>query len=103
MKRLLTILLAGFFFISTTGIAQDVDKSVLNWYNGSKFGMSTDLAYKKLLAGKTSATVVVAVIDSGVDIEHEDLKGKIWTNTDEIAGNNLDDDNNGYIDDIHGW
>ena len=47
--------------------------------------------------------VIVAVIDSGVDIDHEDLEGVIWTNTDEIPGNGKDDDNNGYIDDIHGW
>src|SRR5690606_8809156 len=44
-----------------------------------------------------------AVIDSGVDIEHEDLQGKIWTNTREIAGNGVDDDRNGYVDDVHGW
>ncbi len=103
MKQLSTILLAAFFSVTTTGIGQEVDKKILNWYNGSKFGMSTDLAYKKLLAGKTSTTVIVAVIDSGVDIEHEDLQGKIWTNTDEIPGNKIDDDKNGYIDDVHGW
>jgi len=43
------------------------------------------------------------VIDGGVDIDHEDLQGKIWVNEDEIPGNNIDDDNNGYIDDVHGW
>jgi subtilisin family serine protease len=47
--------------------------------------------------------VIVAVIDSGVDIEHEDLKNVIWVNKDEIPNNGKDDDNNGYIDDIHGW
>ena len=52
---------------------------------------------------KESKTVIVGVIDSGVDIEHEDLDGKIWVNSGEIAGNGIDDDNNGYIDDIHGW
>ncbi|MBI3134325.1 MAG: S8 family peptidase [Bacteroidetes bacterium] len=103
MKRISTILLAGLFFLTTTGIGQEVNKKVLNWYNGAKFGMSTDVAYEKLLAGKTSTTVVVAVIDSGVDIEHEDLQGKIWTNTDEIPDNNIDDDKNGYVDDVHGW
>jgi subtilisin family serine protease len=88
---------------ATTSIAQELDKGVKNWYNGAKYGMSTDVAYAKLLAGKKSNTVVVAVIDSGVDIEHEDLKGRIWINTDEIPNNNLDDDNNGYIDDVNGW
>ncbi len=47
--------------------------------------------------------VVVAIIDSGVDIDHEDLRGNIWTNPDEIPGNGKDDDGDGYVDDIHGW
>ncbi len=66
-------------------------------------GMSVDKAYAELLAGKTSRTVIVAVIDSGIDIEHEDLDGVVWTNTKEIKGNGKDDDKNGYVDDIHGW
>ena len=67
-------------------------------------GVSVDKTYQTLLKGKKPArTVIVAVIDSGVDIEHEDLEGKIWTNEDEIAGNNIDDDGNGYVDDVHGW
>ena len=66
-------------------------------------GMSVDRAYNELLKGRKGKTVIVGVIDSGVDIEHEDLKDVIWTNKDEIAGNGKDDDNNGYIDDIHGW
>ena len=83
--------------------SQEVDKKILNWYNGKKYGMSTDKAYKKLLAGRKAETVIVAVLDSGVDIEHEDLKDIIWTNKDEIPGNGIDDDNNGYIDDVDGW
>ncbi len=74
----------------------------LNWYNGEGLGMKTDKAYK-LLKGRTPQTVVVAVIDSGMDIEHEDLQGKIWVNTKEIPKNGKDDDGNGYIDDVHGW
>ncbi|MFN7161300.1 MAG: S8 family serine peptidase [Candidatus Gracilibacteria bacterium] len=50
-----------------------------------------------------SPSVVVAVIDSGVNINHEDLNGNIWQNTKEIPGNGLDDDKNGYTDDINGW
>lgn len=47
--------------------------------------------------------VVVAVIDSGVDINHEDLEDNIWVNPKEVAGNGIDDDRNGYVDDVHGW
>jgi subtilisin family serine protease len=64
--------------------------------------MYTEKAYK-FLKKKKSQTVIVGVIDSGVDIEHKDLEGQIWINEDEIAGNGIDDDNNGYIDDVHGW
>lgn len=66
-------------------------------------GMSVDKAYAELLKGKKGVKVIVAVVDSGVDIDHEDLKAVIWTNKKEIAGNGIDDDKNGYIDDIHGW
>ena len=83
-------------------------KAPKNWFNldlkESKIpGVSTEKSYKLLLKGKKSSTVIVAVIDSGVDVEHEDLKGKIWINPKEIAGNGKDDDGNGYIDDINGW
>jgi subtilisin family serine protease len=66
-------------------------------------GMSVDKAYNEVIKNKKGTKVIVAVIDSGIDIEHEDLKNVIWRNTDEIAGNGKDDDNNGFIDDIHGW
>ncbi len=66
-------------------------------------GMSVDKAYAELLKGKTGKKVIVGIVDSGVDIEHEDLKGMIWTNPKEIAGNGIDDDKNGFIDDVHGW
>jgi subtilisin family serine protease len=66
-------------------------------------GMSVNRAYSELLKGKQGQQVIVAVIDSGIDIEHEDLKNVIWTNPKEIAGNGKDDDKNGYIDDVHGW
>lgn len=99
MKKAFLALIFGAVTISFGRAPQ----KVMNWYNGSKFGMHTDKAYNKLLAGKKSTPVIVAVIDSGVDIEHEDLKGHIWTNKDEIPANGIDDDNNGFIDDVHGW
>jgi cell wall-associated protease len=66
-------------------------------------GVSTEKTYSTLLKDKPSKTVLVAVIDSGIDIDHEDLKDIVWTNEGEIAGNGIDDDKNGYIDDVHGW
>ncbi len=66
-------------------------------------GVSADRAYNTVLKGKPSRTVLVAVIDSGIDIEHEDLKDIIWVNADEIPNNGIDDDKNGYVDDVHGW
>jgi len=83
-------------------------KAPKNWFHldpaSDKFnGMSTDKLYQTLLKDKKSKTIVVAVLDSGVDAEHEDLKDIMWTNPGEIPGNGKDDDKNGYIDDVHGW
>ncbi|MFV5690688.1 S8 family peptidase [Flavobacterium sp. LT1R49] len=66
-------------------------------------GMSVDKAYSELLKNKKGVKVIVGIVDSGVDIDHEDLKSVIWTNAKEIAGNGIDDDKNGFVDDIHGW
>jgi subtilisin family serine protease len=66
------------------------------------YGVGAEEAYKTL-ADKKGKTVIVAVIDSGVDPKHEDLKDIIWTNPGEIPDNGIDDDKNGYIDDINGW
>lgn len=67
-------------------------------------GISAERAQRELLAGKQPArTVLVAVIDGGIDTAHVDLRANLWTNPKEVAGNGRDDDNNGYADDIHGW
>src|SRR5690554_90004 len=66
-------------------------------------GMSVDRAYREIIKNRKGKPVIVGVIDSGTDIEHEDLKNVLWTNPGEIAGNGIDDDNNGFIDDVHGW
>lgn len=65
-------------------------------------GLSLDKAYN-FVKDKTGKTVIVGVIDSGIDIEHEDLKDLIWVNEDEVPGNGKDDDKNGFVDDIYGW
>jgi len=66
-------------------------------------GMSVDKAYDEIIKNKKGDKVIVAVLDSGVDLKHEDLVDVLWTNKGEKPGNNKDDDNNGYVDDIHGY
>ena len=92
----------GLILLFNASIFSQALPGTLNWYNGEGTGMQTDKAYQ-LLKSKKPKAVIVAVIDSGVDIEHEDLQGKIWTNEKEIPKNEIDDDKNGYIDDVHGW
>ena len=76
-----------------------LDKAKTGYY-----GISTDKAYQFVKSKKLkSKTVIVAVIDSGVDTTHEDLKSILWRNPKEIPGNGIDDDKNGYVDDIYGW
>ncbi len=67
-------------------------------------GVSANRAYRELLAGRQpQRTVVVAVIDGGIDTTHIDLQASLWRNPGETAGNGLDDDGNGYVDDVFGW
>jgi subtilisin family serine protease len=96
--------------LSATLFAQkNKDTIPNNWHQLDEattgfYGISLDKAYAFVKANKLkSKQVVVAVIDSGIDTLHEDLKPILWTNPKEIPGNGIDDDNNGYIDDIHGW
>src|SRR5881275_40321 len=106
-KSVLIILLSG---ISAISYSQNSVKEVPNgWHlkdqkTSGYYGISLDKAYQFLKQkGKKSQTVIVAVIDSGIDTTHEDLKPILWTNSKEIPGNGIDDDGNGYVDDIHGW
>lgn len=86
-----------------------LQKPPKNWYRldweRTKFrGISSYLTYHTLLNDQEpKQQVIVAVIDGGVDIDHEDLKKNIWTNKDEVPDNGKDDDDNGYVDDVHGW
>src|SRR5450432_2602110 len=107
-QNLLTIFLLAFSFSS---FAQGTSKSELvkGWHLLDKeedgvYGISLDKAYDFLrIKNLKSKPVLVAVIDSGVDTAQEDLVHILWTNPGEIPGNGVDDDHNGYIDDIHGW
>lgn len=105
----LTALLPIFSFAqadtSTTTATEKVAPN--NWYQLDRkasgyYGISLDKAYD-FLKGKPSKTVLVAVIDSGVDTLQNDLKSILWHNPGEIPGNGIDDDHNGYVDDIYGW
>lgn len=100
------------FFLILTFQTYGQDKNVVlpeNWYNldltkNGYFGISTEKAYTELLNNKKSAErVIVAVIDGGIDTNHPDLQNVLWVNEREIPGNGIDDDGNGYIDDVHGW
>jgi subtilisin family serine protease len=114
MKRIL-MLFAFCFGLSQIQYSQDInnleqlDAKLINWYNLSPkpdriMGASVDKLYNNLLTDlEPKKKIIVAVLDSGLDTEHEDLKERIWVNEDEIPENGIDDDNNGYIDDVTGW
>jgi subtilisin family serine protease len=96
------------WFVVTTSIFAQKKAPPENWFNldyktAKVNGVATEKAYRELLKDKTPKTVIVAVIDGGLDYKHEDLKDVMWINPGEIPDNGIDDDNNGYIDDIYGW
>ncbi|MCA5006789.1 S8 family peptidase [Sphingobacterium bovistauri] len=107
-KTKIFIALLGIGILPFAGIAQDKkDKAPANWYNldyktDGIMGISTEKAYE-LLKGRKATPVIVAVIDGGVDVLHEDLKDVLWINKKEGNKNGKDDDKNGYIDDKYGW
>ena len=105
MKILLPILFTG--IISNIACAQTSPSKIINWHlldfkKDGYHGISLKQAYE-LLKGRKSETVIVAVIDSGIDTLQDDLKENIWHNPGEIPANNIDDDKNGLIDDVTGW
>ena len=115
MKQL--IIAASFFagvgvaFSQSTETALDPmkDKDLMTWYHkdfktANVYGVNTAKAYKYLESkGLKPKTVVVGVLDSGVEVNHPGLAKNIWKNPNEIPNNGKDDDGNGYIDDVHGW
>ena len=83
------------------GASTAMEASANEWTNQ---GIALHQAYSLLdSTARSPKKVVVAIIDSGSDVDHEDLKDNIWINDDEIVGNMLDDDDNGYVDDVFGW
>ena len=115
MKKIVlaAVFLAGFSFSYAqqegmkAGPAQD--KDLMTWYHkdftSSKvYGVNTENAYKFLESkGLKPKTVVVGVLDSGVQVDHPGLAKNMWSNPNEVPNNGKDDDGNGYIDDVHGW
>jgi len=103
--------LSASLLISLVGFAQkkSTEEVPKNWHQLDKdstgyYGISLNKAYSFIKTKKLkSKQVIVAVIDSGIDTLHEDLKPILWTNSKEIPGNGIDDDKNGYTDDVHGW
>ena len=109
MNKITTIAFAAMLLGASAFAQKSKDEVPKNWhqldpattgYNGISLQKAYDLAKSKKLKSKR---VIVAVIDSGIDTTHEDLKPILWTNPKEIPGNGIDDDKNGYIDDVHGW
>lgn len=106
------LFLSGFLsFAQNTVTVTDPmkDKDLMTWYHKDfsttkVFGVNTEKAYQFLNSkGLKPKTVVVAVLDSGVQIDHAGLKNNLWKNVNEVPNNGIDDDKNGYIDDVYGW
>ncbi|WP_313215323.1 S8 family serine peptidase [Soonwooa sp.] len=98
----------GWAFAQSTPAA-DQDKDLMTWYHKDfastkVYGVNTQNAYKYLESkGLKPKSVVVAVLDSGVQVDHPGLAPNMWKNPNEIPNNGIDDDKNGYVDDIYGW
>lgn len=109
MNKITTTAFAAMLLVASAFAQKSKEDVPKNWYqldlattgyNGISLQKAYDLVKTKKLKSKR---VIVAVIDSGIDTTHEDLKPILWTNPKEIPGNGIDDDKNGYIDDVHGW
>lgn len=110
MRQILiaAVFLAGFGFTFAQETKED-DKDLKTWYHkdfsSSKvYGVNTENAYKFFESkGLKPKSVIVAVVDSGVEVDHPGLVKNMWKNVNEVPNNGKDDDGNGYIDDVYGW
>ena len=110
MKRILVaaFFLAGFGFAFSQE-KQEEDKDLKTWYHKDfsttkVYGVNTENAYKFFESkGLKPKSVVVGVIDSGVEVDHPGLVKNLWKNVNEVPNNGKDDDGNGYVDDVYGW
>ncbi|MEO8405534.1 MAG: S8 family peptidase [Chitinophagaceae bacterium] len=106
MKRTFLITIVSLFSLTLFSQKKDVPNGwhLMDAKDSGYYGISIDKAYSFVRDKKLKSTpVIVAVIDSGVDTTHEDLKSILWRNPKEIPGNGIDDDKNGYVDDVYGW
>lgn len=111
MKKVLlaAVFLTGFTYSSAQAVDKSEDKDLMTWYHKDfattkVYGVNTENAYKFLESkGLKPKTVVIGVLDSGVQVDHPGLVKNMWSNPNEVPGNGKDDDGNGYIDDVHGW
>ena len=106
LKRTLLMAAGGLMNMGLFAQKNEVPKGwhLLDQKDSGYYGISIDKAYQFVKSKNLKSTpVIVAVIDSGVDTLHEDLKSILWKNPKEIPGNGIDDDNNGYVDDVYGW
>lgn len=108
MKTIILILITVYSFSLSAQKKSSDSKAPENWFNLSYeknkiYGVGTERTYTEIKKGRRADTIIVCVLDGGVDQNHEDLKSIMWQNPGEIAGNGIDDDKNGYVDDIFGW
>lgn len=108
MKKLI---FCALLFATTSAFSQSNNSSnppvnwqLMDWQKDGYPGISLEKAYNELLKNKKPLKkIIVAVVDCGLDDTQPDLAGMEWTNKKEIPGNGIDDDHNGYVDDVHGW
>jgi cell wall-associated protease len=113
LRFILSILAICLLFISCSTHKNLVSSDLSNYFNENWshldsdkdkiYGISLQKLYNENIIKNNSNSLIVAIIDTQIDLNQEDLKGKIWVNTKEIPDNKIDDDKNGYIDDINGW